>query len=390
MKNWIKKLVVFLFVFFSLLGSKCEMVLASEKMASLGNAVSVNIDEREYGKDVQADKVWKIRFNQSMEMESLKNNIKIIDTESKKDMVLDIFLEENDTVTIIKPKNLKDGTYCLIVNSDVTSKVGKHLKRSIQLNFNVVLNKKEELDSNSKEAEENKDLYIKYIEDINVNINQYESFILPYTVKAVMSDGKIKNLDVFWKESVQTTDVPGKHVYTGLVNGYKKDVVLNLNIKELKKQNTTPHSKLQKNLCNYLMDNNNRQFTMKRAIELHGGDPSNTCVYFASEALRRAGLKDLDEQVCNTVTLTKELKNRGWSTSTDLSELAPGDICFTISYGYGPTHAYTFMNWVNEEDYNYAYICDNQGNEYGNAYHQRNIDFQTSTKDKISYFMYKI
>ena len=53
------------------------------------------------------------------------------------------------------------------------------------------------------------------------------------------------------------------------------------------------------------MNDNNRQSVMKRAIELHGGDLSNNCVYFASEALRRSGLNNLPEYVCNTVELTR-------------------------------------------------------------------------------------
>ncbi|ADK15909.1 MULTISPECIES: cell wall-binding repeat-containing protein [Clostridium] len=147
------------------------------------------------------------------------------------------------------------------------------------------------------------------------------------------------------------------------------------------------HSELQKNLYNYLSDEDHRQSVLSRAIELHGGDTSNNCVYFQSEALRRSGLTDLPEWVCNTVQFTSQLLQRGWTKCEDLAQLRPGDICFTTN---GPSHTYTFMKWCDPKSYDYAYICDNQGNEYGgNAYHKRNVDFATSLKDAIAYFMYE-
>lgn len=149
---------------------------------------------------------------------------------------------------------------------------------------------------------------------------------------------------------------------------------------------STPHSELQKNLYNYLSDENNRNSVLNRAIELHDGDTSNNCVYFQSEALRRSGLTDLPEWVCNTVELTSQLLQRGWTKCKDLAQLRPGDICFTTN---GPSHTYTFMKWCDPTNYHYAYICDNQGNEYGgNAYHKRSIDFATVLKDAIAYFMF--
>ena len=147
------------------------------------------------------------------------------------------------------------------------------------------------------------------------------------------------------------------------------------------------HSELQKNLYSYLSDEDNRNSVLNRAIELHGGNTSNNCVYFASEALRRAGLTDLPEEVCNTVQFTSQLLQRGWTKCKDLAQLRPGDICFTTN---GPSHTYTFMEWCHPESYDYAYICDNQANEYGgNVYHKRNVDFATALKEAIDYFMYE-
>lgn len=150
--------------------------------------------------------------------------------------------------------------------------------------------------------------------------------------------------------------------------------------------NMESHSELQKNLYNYFMNLDNRKSVDARAIELHGGVMSNNCVYFASEGLRRTGLKDLPENVCNTVQLTAQLAKRGWAQCTDLSKLRPGDICFTTD---GPSHTYTFMQWIKDKCYDYAYICDNQGNEYGgDPYHKRNVNFATPQKEATAYFMY--
>lgn len=155
---------------------------------------------------------------------------------------------------------------------------------------------------------------------------------------------------------------------------------------ESNSDNKEPHSELQKNLYNYFMNLDNRKSVDARAIELHGGVMSNNCVYFASEGLRRAGLEDLPENVCNTVQLTSQLTKRGWTECTDLSKLRPGDICFTTD---GPSHVYTFMQWVKDNCYDYAYICDNQGNEYGgDPYHKRNVNFATPQKEAAAYFMY--
>lgn len=146
------------------------------------------------------------------------------------------------------------------------------------------------------------------------------------------------------------------------------------------------HSDLQKSLYNYLTDKDNRQSVLERAIQLHNGVTSNNCVYYASEALRRAGMTDLPTWVCNTNQLTEQLQKRGWVKNTDLSQIRPGDICFTTN---GPSHTYTFMKWKSLDSCDYAYVCDNQGNEYGgDAYHERNVSIPKPTKDATAYFMY--
>ncbi|MCY6960166.1 triple tyrosine motif-containing protein [Clostridium brassicae] len=151
-------------------------------------------------------------------------------------------------------------------------------------------------------------------------------------------------------------------------------------------------SQLQTNLVNYLLaSKSNRDSVMKRAIELHDGDESNTCVYFTSEALRRAGLKNLPTYVCNTRQLSTKLTSYGWAKCTDYTKLLPGDLCFSINGGTGyPTHVYTFVSWVKEGDYVWANIVDNQRSRFnGEPLHKRTIIRSTELFDKFQYFMYK-
>lgn len=141
------------------------------------------------------------------------------------------------------------------------------------------------------------------------------------------------------------------------------------------------HSNTQFNLYNYLTDTNNRVSVHYRAIDLHGGDTSNNCVFFTSEALRRVGI-DLPLGTCNTYDLEDKLKSMGCIASYDLSQLKPGDIVFTNGY----THVYVFMGWA---DNGYAYICDNQADRFDNkVLHLRNVYSDTSITDRSTHFFY--
>ncbi len=50
------------------------------------------------------------------------------------------------------------------------------------------------------------------------------------------------------------------------------------------------NSYTQYKLFNYMTNEKNREDVHLTSIKLHGGITSNNCVYFASEALRRAGV----------------------------------------------------------------------------------------------------
>ncbi|MFL0194456.1 Ig-like domain-containing protein [Clostridium sp. WILCCON 0269] len=326
--------------------------------------------------NVSLNKEWKITFNQPVDIDSLKDNIKLVD-KNNTEIPITLSSEDNGTSVIITPEKAysAETEYTLTVGKDIVSRYNKKLKNPTIVEFKTSPS-------------------IVSIDDINVTINQEDEYSLPTEVTAKMSNDSTTSVGVSWDKSVDRTSIPGNYTYTGTVDGYNKAVTLNLTINPFEPVESISNeyrtqSSIGTNLYNYLMNYDNRQSVLNKAIELHNGDTSNNCVYFASEALRRAGLTDLPNYVANTVTLTSQLQSRGWQTSTDLSMLLPGDICFTTSYGYGPTHTYTFMKWVDPNSHDYGYICDNQGYDYGyNDYHKRNINIATSEKDAISYFMY--
>ena len=136
-------------------------------------------------------------------------------------------------------------------------------------------------------------------------------------------------------------------------------------------------------LANYLTPAANVSSVVNRAVQLHGGNPANTCVYFSSEAMRRIGVA-VPLSTCNTGQYLSYLRSHGWVSTYDIRKLTPGSICFTTSSGSGfPTHTFAFMGWVNNGNYTLAYVADNQGN----AVHVRNMGATVAT-DAFAFFMH--
>ncbi|EGT2191994.1 cell wall-binding protein [Clostridium perfringens] len=141
------------------------------------------------------------------------------------------------------------------------------------------------------------------------------------------------------------------------------------------------HSYTQYKLFNYMSNEDNRESVHYAAIDLHGGETTNNCVYFTSEALRRAGVK-IPLYVANTYQLERELLSRGWIKSTNTSDLRPGDVVFS-----GYKHSFTFMNWYDDD---YAYIVDNQKKYFDSVLHKRLVSVDDPVNDTIraTHFFY--
>ena len=141
------------------------------------------------------------------------------------------------------------------------------------------------------------------------------------------------------------------------------------------------HSYTQYKLFNYISNEDNRESVHYAAIDLHGGETTNNCVYFTSEALRRAGVK-IPLYVANTYQLERELLSRGWIRSTNTSDLRPGDVVFS-----GYKHSFTFMNWYDDD---YAYIVDNQKKYFDSVLHRRlvSVDDPVNGTIRATHFFY--
>lgn len=141
------------------------------------------------------------------------------------------------------------------------------------------------------------------------------------------------------------------------------------------------HSYTQYKLFNYMSNEDNRESVHYAAIDLHGGETTNNCVYFTSEALRRAGVK-IPLYVANTYQLERELLSRGWIRSTNTSDLRPGDVVFS-----GYKHSFTFMNWYDDD---YAYIVDNQKRYFDSVLHRRlvSVDDPVNGTIRATHFFY--
>ena len=135
-------------------------------------------------------------------------------------------------------------------------------------------------------------------------------------------------------------------------------------------------------LLNYLTSAVNVSRVVNRAVALHWGNPSNTCVYFSSEVMRRIGVA-VPTAICNTREYLAYLRAHAWVSTYNIKTLTPGSICFTTSIGGYPTHTFVFMGWVTNGDYNLAYVADNQGR----AVHVRNMG-ATKETDACAFYMH--
>ncbi|WP_291635474.1 hypothetical protein [Clostridium sp.] len=175
-----------------------------------------------------------------------------------------------------------------------------------------------------------------------------------------------------------------------------KDV--NLNLDSLTTEEADKLAKLEENrlatlglyqtvigakLSTYLSSADNISSVLNRAVVLHGGISTNTCVYFSSEAMRRIGIT-VPLETCNTRQYLIYLSAHAWVSSYDIKTLTPGSICFTTPSRQGyPTHSFVFMGWVTQGDYTLAYVADNQGN----AVHVRNMGSTIAT-DAFYFYMH--
>ena len=136
-------------------------------------------------------------------------------------------------------------------------------------------------------------------------------------------------------------------------------------------------------LSTYLNSTEHISSVLNAAVVLHGGNPTNTCVYFSSEAMRRIGVA-VPVATANTGQYLNYLRAHAYISSSDIKNLTPGSICFTTNSWQGqPTHTFAFMGWVADGDNTLAYVADNQGS----SVHVRNMG-ATSATDAFAFSMH--
>lgn len=82
------------------------------------------------------------------------------------------------------------------------------------------------------------DIKINSIDNIEAQVKQGENFNLPGTLKALMSDDSIKEVEVVWNASAVDTRKIGIYTFEGTVAGYDKKISLTLTVSQAEFGNT--------------------------------------------------------------------------------------------------------------------------------------------------------
>ncbi|AKN30632.1 hypothetical protein Ccar_07230 [Clostridium carboxidivorans P7] len=176
--------------------------------------------------NVPLDKIWSIQFNQPINLSSAKSSIKIIDKKNNTEVPLNISLTKNNlciTISTISQYN-SDNYYSLNIDKTLMSTSSKYLNTSFSMNFKTV----------SKAASIDK---INSVDNMDVSINQSDSYKLPDTVTAVMSSGDKKQVKIIWDKPFDSSSIPGNYIFQGTIDGYSKKVILSLLVNAPNKNN---------------------------------------------------------------------------------------------------------------------------------------------------------
>lgn len=333
--------------------------------------------------NVYLGKTWVVKLNKPVDASSVSSNtIKVVEKDTGKTVDnLDLHIQSDDAreIDIILPTGTKytpDKDYSVIISKNLKSKDGSNLKSDVTMDFKT------------------QSLPIA-ADDVNATAMQFDNYTLPNQVQAKLSNGTVGNWNVNWDNDTVDTTMVGTNTFKGTLQGTDISVNLKLTITPYQISSATNgtrnQSAIQISHLNYLMASKaNRDSVEDAAARLNGNSESNTCVYFASESYRRVGYS-IDTSVCNTHQLTAKLSSDGWKKDYNKDNLIPGDQCFTKNDGTGyPTHTYTFVKWVNQNDHTWAYIVDNQRSIFGDGLHKRDIlIIDTDQFDKFQFFMYK-
>lgn len=390
-RNIVKKVLVGVVTAFSiqlLVGGKFVFAETTNGQANSENSVqqttnssSANeINQLSEKTDVYLGKIWTISLNRPVDASSVSTDtIKVVQKGTNVAVGINLHVQSGDPskITIIPNDNYKPSTeYSVIISKSLKSQDGSNLKSDVTMDFRT-----QDLPTSA--------------DDINTTAMQFDNYTLPDQVTAKLPNGTTKQWNVQWNNAAVDTSIVGTYTFTGQLEGTNVNVNLNLNVTPYQitsaSNGTRNQSAIQISHLNYLMASKaNRDSVEDAAAKLNYNSESNTCVYFASESYRRVGLA-IPTSVCNTHGLINQLTSFGWQKDSNKDDLISGDQCFTKNDGTGyPTHTYTFVKWVNDNDHTWAYIVDNQRSLFGDGFHKRDILIvDTDQFDKFQFFMYK-
>ncbi|MCD3245706.1 transglutaminase [Clostridium botulinum C] len=105
---------------------------------------------------IDVNKKWKINFNNKLNVDTLKNNIKILDGDSKEYLEIKLKYNDKDKSVNVEPlKNYRSkGNYTLIIEEGIKSFDGKKLLKGVRLNFKCK-EYKQEINKSSSLLKEN-------------------------------------------------------------------------------------------------------------------------------------------------------------------------------------------------------------------------------------------
>ncbi|NMM64990.1 hypothetical protein HBE96_20580 [Clostridium sp. P21] len=198
--------------------SKAQISSDSSDASKLDGNIAFSTSNLNNVENVPINKIWTIEFNQTMNLSSAKNSIKIIDKKTNKEVPVSISLDKNDFCVVISSISsyAYDNYYTLSIDGNLKSDKNKILKTPVSMDFKT-----------ASMPAVNK---ITSIDNINASIKQGDSYKLPDEVTANMSNGEKRQVKVNWDKHSDNLNVSGTYVYQGYVEGYDKKVTLNLTI----------------------------------------------------------------------------------------------------------------------------------------------------------------
>jgi N-acetylmuramoyl-L-alanine amidase CwlD len=156
--------------------------------------------------DVSVSKTWTVSFNKALDSTTVNTtNIKVVG-ENNVSKEIKVSLANSNKNIIVEPiTNYEPNkSYTLIVTQMVKSFDGKPLTEEVRMGFTTI---------------STPIVTVSSVNDLNVTINQGETYTFPTTVQATMSNGLKNDVGVVWDSSTIDTSKVSVNTYKGTITG---------------------------------------------------------------------------------------------------------------------------------------------------------------------------